>query len=260
MDHGHMHHHPEPVWDSNLLIGLLVFSIVYLLIIRFMDKKESEPTRITNLQIIAFFVACSLFFLTFGSPMAAHNHHYLSVHMLQMSVISFVVPPLLIYSLPYTFLKKLVSLIKYPIVGVLFFASIFCFYHVPPLFDWLMSSHFLHTISHIILFGAALIMWLPFTPRLAGQVLGKNERKYMNVMMWFVMPPCIFLFVMNMELYAMTQVQDHGKIFSNMIDQRLSGVIMILLHQLSMLTNMKANQLENALTNINVTKNTRWTS
>jgi cytochrome c oxidase assembly factor CtaG len=259
MEHGHMHH-PEPIWDIQLLFGFVLISIFYLLLTRYLNNKSEDSRTISKSQIVAFLSACFLFYLTFGSPMAAHNHHYLSVHMLQMSVISFIIPPLLIYSLPYALLKKLVSFLKYPIGGVLFFAFLFCLYHVPPVFDWLMTSHFLHIVSHVILFGAALIMWLPFSPKLANQVLGNSERKYMNFMMWFVMPPCIFLFVMNMELYAMTQVHDHGKIFSNMTDQRLSGAIMILLHQVSMLTNMKANKLEQNAAGMNVAENTRWSS
>jgi len=240
MDH-HMHH-TEPFWDINLLIGLLIISIIYLLGIRFLEQKFSHTALVSNSQIASFLIACTLFFLTFGSPMAAHTHHYLSIHMLQMSVLCFVIPPLLIYSLPHLYLKKIVVFMKYPIAGVITFALLFSVYHIPPVFDWMMSSHFIHILSHVLLFTSAAIMWLPLTPILVNEALGNQERKYLHYMMWLVMPPCIFLLVMNIEMYGMLHTHSHGKIFSNITDQRLSGVIMICLHQVSMYVNARANK------------------
>lgn len=239
----HMHPHinySESWWDMNLLIGLLATIIFYLLTIHLLENKYRGSIIISNSQIIVFLLACSIFYVSFGSPMATHSHHYLSVHMLQMSIISFVIPPMLIFSLPYIFLKKFVPLLKYPIFGVVFFAILFSSYHVPTAFNWLMSSHQLHIASHLILFGAAIMMWLPLTPVLVKKILGLNERKYMHYVMWFVMPPCIFLLIMNVELYALLDTPN--KLFSNLMDQRISGIIMISLHQLTMVANAWVNK------------------
>ncbi|MFC2947591.1 cytochrome c oxidase assembly protein [Virgibacillus sediminis] len=249
-------HHSEQIWNVNLLIGLLVISILYLLGIRFLEKR-SMKTVVKNDQIASFIVACSLIFLSFGSPMAMHSHHYLSIHMLQMSMLCFIIPPLLIYSLPLDYLKKRLQLFKFPLVGIISFASIFYFYHIPQVFDWMMSSQFVHILFHLLLFSAAIIMWLPLTPKLINEVLGDKRKRYLNYKMWLIMPPCMFLLVMNIEVYGIFQAHSHGKIFSNMMDQRLSGIIMIILHQLSIFVYSRPykrkNVNERALSQVNTT-------
>src|SRR5690625_2449569 len=64
-------------------------------------------SKMTSSQINYFITSVILLYIVTGSPLAAMGKHYLfSIHMLQHSILYFVIIPLFILSLPRAYIRK----------------------------------------------------------------------------------------------------------------------------------------------------------
>ena len=64
-------------------------------------------------KAILFFLSLALLFLIIGTPLAALSHLSFSLHMLQMSLLYFIIPPLILAGIPERLFEKL---LKIPII------------------------------------------------------------------------------------------------------------------------------------------------
>ncbi|SDH21677.1 putative membrane protein/putative membrane protein [Alteribacillus persepolensis] len=239
-----MSHHSS--WNIPLLLSLLALLFLYWLLIGFLKKRNHEQIQITKKRIYSFTAGCLLLFITFGSPLAYYSHTYLTIHMLQMSILCFIIPPLLIYGMPASaygtfiphFIKKLPSS-----TAALVFAFFFFLYHMPGIFNQVNTHHLTHIAYHALLFLSALLMWLPSLFHFITKGTGRPKKTYFSFMMLVTMPACVLLLFANHELYSIYQpVHGDERLFSAITDQRISGLLMIILHQLAMYAAAKLNQ------------------
>ena len=97
-------------WEWNFLLLVILSVIVF--VYSFLLKKYTTR-RLGNKQAILFFLSLALLFLIIGTPLAALSHLSFSLHMLQMSLLYFIIPPLILAGIPERLFEKL---LKIPII------------------------------------------------------------------------------------------------------------------------------------------------
>lgn len=234
-------------WNIPLLIITIVLALLYLII----TKKYTTGKK-------RFLLALLILYLCLGSPIYGLGHLLFSVHMTQMAVLCFFVPPLLIMGVPADMIKhryilSFSKLLKRPMIIMVLFSGLFAFYHIPIVFDTVMTSPILYIGYHALLMITALGMWSPLVSPLS-QYLPKEKRK--QYMYWsgaIILPACLLMVFAVQPLYksfhdpatwqaaldacfGLDHMEDMKKslgLLPTMTDQRLGGVIMLALHKLS---------------------------
>src|SRR5690625_4457397 len=117
------------VWNIPWFIGLICVTAIYIFFIK----------RYTNMQLkhgqpLLFFFCLCLMYVTLGSPLAAISHFSFSLHMIQMSILYFIVPPIFLLGIPEPLLqrlgktlvfKKASTFIFSPVISLSIFAILF---------------------------------------------------------------------------------------------------------------------------------------
>ncbi|KYG32365.1 cytochrome c oxidase assembly factor CtaG [Alkalihalobacillus trypoxylicola] len=159
------------LWTPELIIGLVILSCVYSLLINRWRKhfKNAEPVKLRQKLYFALFTIA--LYLGWGSPLYIAGHFMITLHMTQMVFAYFVAVPLFLLSMPKWFLKAIfdkLSKVRYskallfvwnPITAIFLFNGLFSFYHVPFMFDTLMQAPALHSLFQYGLFFSSLLMW-----------------------------------------------------------------------------------------------------
>lgn len=158
--------------------------------------------------------------------------------MLEQSLIYIVLPPLLLLGLPNRIKKlilylglryKWINFLKYPLIPLLLFNVLFSFYHVPFIFNTIVSNNILHNLTHIILTISALFMWIPLIPVTKELDRLSNIQKigYIFVAGMLLTPACALIIFSDEPFY--TVYYDAPQLFktlSSLEDQQAGGVIM----------------------------------
>ena len=126
----------------------------------------------TPFQRRAFVAATILLLVSADWPMhdIAEDHLY-SVHMLQHLLITFIVPPLFLLAMP-GWLARLLILedgfgarilrrLTHPVVAGLIFNGLVALTHWSSVVNWSAEFGAFHYGVHVVLFAAALAMWMP---------------------------------------------------------------------------------------------------
>jgi len=132
-------------------------------------------SKMSSGQTNYFLTAVILLYIVTGSPLAAIGKHYLlSAHMLQLSVLFFIVIPLFILSLPRAFIRKyfwnhrtqfLIRLFGKPWLTAVAFNGLLTLYFVPFVFNFLKSYPILMGLVQILLvINAFLVWWVIISP------------------------------------------------------------------------------------------------
>ena len=132
----------------------------------------SEKSIVTNFQKTAFLTAVLLLFLSADWPVhdVAEDHLY-SVHMFQHLVITFIVPPLFLLSIP-RWLAELVVLdsgrgsrilrrASHPVLAGVVFNALVALTHWGGIVQASADSGIFHYSVHLLLFVSAIFMWVP---------------------------------------------------------------------------------------------------
>ncbi|MFC0015209.1 cytochrome c oxidase assembly protein [Allobacillus sp. GCM10007490] len=163
------------MWNVPLLISLLIVSIVYVYTLK-------QFVKTFNKQPILFFVGLIVLYFTLGTPLAAFSHLSFSSHMLQMSVLYFIIPPLILFGIPNILYHRMLDISVFklirrlflpPIVSLIIFAGLLFLYHLPTTLHIFSLNPRFHEIYLVLLFFLSLRMWWPFV--LSDQ--SKEEKK-----------------------------------------------------------------------------------
>lgn len=95
----------EWVWNIPLLIGLAVFSMVYLYFLKLLPDSTAFRK-----QTLFFFFTLAILYFCIGSPFTQFSQLSFSLHMVQMSILYFIVPPLLLLGIPYPLYQRVIKL------------------------------------------------------------------------------------------------------------------------------------------------------
>ncbi|MCY9659423.1 cytochrome c oxidase assembly protein [Paenibacillus chondroitinus] len=159
------------LWSPVLFFILLVSAIGYLNLLAFFKKRLTNIEPVKLRHKIYFIIGLFLFYIANGGPLGVLAHHYLfSAHMVQQSLLLFIVPPLILLGIPkwlvravfpWKLNKKIAGIASNPILAILTFNGLLTLYHFPVIFDSLMSTQYywLGTLYELILFVTALQIW-----------------------------------------------------------------------------------------------------
>ncbi|MBB6447254.1 cytochrome c oxidase assembly protein [Bacillus benzoevorans] len=249
------------VWNIPLLLGLVFFSMIYLYFLRLLPDSTAFYK-----QTLLLFLALSLFYIMVGSPFAQLSHLSFSLHMLQMSIMYFVVPPLILLGIPYplfqrvinhSLLRKISRLLPPPMVSLILFAMLFTMYHMPVVLNY-TTQHVLWQNSYVFLmFALSFSMWRPLTDPNPKQRLTKKQMKLYGFHSGLILMPACLLFILNIfsgQIHNpfLAQITAHlclplqmssfdilPPFFNSKIDQFIAGILMLAVHKFSIMTSVR---------------------
>jgi putative membrane protein len=220
------------LWNPILFLTIILLFYGYILYIKRNLKTKVMPIK----KIISFSLGLILFYIALGSPLHLLGDSYLfSAHMLQQSLVYIFVPPLLLIGLlderneGWLKNRRLISFLKKPLVLLIIFNSLFSFYHIPIIFEFLVGNTLLHFISHILLTIFAFLMWIPIIPLFKELESLTEIQKIGYIFAGGVLltPACALIIFADTPLYP-TYMTDQPlfSILPPLDDQELGGIIM----------------------------------
>ena len=185
------------MWNTSLLAGLTCIAVLYsLLVHRWTEQKMYHK------QPLFFFFSLGLLYLTIGSPLTAISHLSFSLHMIQMSILYFVVPPILLMGIPSTLFHRILKIptvnkIKKwflpPRITLMVFAVLFFIYHLPVVLNIFSQDSFIHSVYIFLLLILSFSMWWPLvSPDLRQRFYLAEKKRYVFLSGVLLMPACLF--------------------------------------------------------------------
>lgn len=235
-------------WNYQLNLVFLAIGILYVWLTGPFRKRFPEAEPVPGWRKLCFLSGLILYFFALGSPLNLMAHELFSMHMMQMSLLYFAVPPLLLLGMPAYLLRPVVTLkgvrgvIRFftkPLISLFFFNGTFSFYHVPAVFDAIMKEHAWHNLSHGILLFAALCMWWPVVSPLPEwdhmKPIPKLGFIFANGIL--LTPACAMITFTNIVLYqSYMEMSQVFPVMSPLHDQQLGGVIMKIMQEIVYIT------------------------
>lgn len=145
------------------------YFLISLLLCYWYFRKVVPFYQLKNNQVKFFICAIILLYIVKGSPVGTIAKHYLfSAHVLQLSVIFFIIIPLFILSLPTNFLRKyfwhhrtrlFVGVFAHPWLNAILFNGLLTVYFIPSVFNTIKGNIYFMSVSQVVLIGLAFLMW-----------------------------------------------------------------------------------------------------
>ncbi|KPC71031.1 hypothetical protein ADL26_15760 [Thermoactinomyces vulgaris] len=235
-------------WDYKLNIVFLAIGILYVWLTGPFRKRFKDAELVPGWKKFCFLSGLIIYFFALGSPLNLMAHELFSMHMMQMSLLYFAVPPLLLLGMPAYLLRPVVNLkvvrgiIRFftkPLFSVFFFNGLISFYHVPVVFDKIMKEHLLHNLSHGILLFAALCMWWPIIGPIPEwdriKPIPKLGLIFANGIL--LTPACAMITFTDVVLFqSYMEMSQVFPVMSPIHDQQLGGVIMKIMQEIVYIT------------------------
>lgn len=227
-------------WNYKLNILFVLVGALYLLITGpWRDKfKDAQPVPVT--KKVVFLLGLMAYYFAVGGPLALLASELFSMHMFKMSIEFFVVPPLLLWGIPmylykaifrWTRIDKLLNFFGGPIISLFFFNGMIWLYHMPAIFDTIMTNKLLHDGAHILMLFAAICTWwpimapIPEMDRLSTKPLLKMALIVGNGIL--LTPACAIITFTDIVLFEkFSEMSQLAPILSPIHDQQLGGVVM----------------------------------
>lgn len=163
---------PFANWDLQIAWILIAVGMVYLLLVADPIRRRFFPqsTPVAEYRKALFVLGLMVYYLAAGSPITWLAMRMFSMHMLEMSLFYFMMPPLLVLGIPdylwrpvinIPVFKQIHAFLTRPLISLFFFNAMISIYHVPVVFDTIMNNSNLHMISHALLLYGSLCMWWP---------------------------------------------------------------------------------------------------
>jgi len=235
------------VWNIPLLTGLIGLAVLYACLV-----KIYTNIKIHHKQPLLFFLCLGILYVTLGSPLSALSHLSFSFHMMQMSILYFIIPPLFLLGIPEPFpkiMKRINKLFLPPLAALYTFAFLFLMYHLPVVLTFLSKNTFVHNGYLVVLLVMSFIMWRP--------IVKDQNKRYALLSGLLLMPACV-LFILtafigglnNPFLAQMTanlcispsQLSSLHILpppFNTGLDQIMAGILMIVMHKFALFVTVR---------------------
>lgn len=156
-------------------------------------------------------------------------------HMIEHMVMALVVPPLMLYGIPWWLLRRIVlpimpvvRFLTKPLVALLLFNAVLAAMHVPNVIELMVTNELAHFLIHAVFLLSAFIMWwpvmgpIPDIPRLAPfQRMG-----YLFLQSLVPTIPASFLTLTETPIYSVYETMPRLWGFEVLADQTVAGLIM----------------------------------
>lgn len=200
------------LWNPDIIVLCAILIIGYYALIKVFvkDIPGSEPVSIK--QQVLFILGVLVIYIGKGSPVYLLGHILFSIHMVEMTFVYLLAPPLLIMGIPHwayesmlkpKVIRGIFTFLTRPVITLLLFNALFTFYHFPMIFDFIMASKELKALSTLALFFAAILMWWPILNPLPDNKQLSDLRKVGYIILNGILltPACAYLFLSSTELY-----------------------------------------------------------
>ncbi|MEH7413702.1 cytochrome c oxidase assembly protein [Neobacillus drentensis] len=245
------------VWNIPLMAGLFGIGAIYVALLRSQTELKIHPT-----QPVLFFLSLFLFYLTIGSPLATLNHLLFSLHMIQMSVLFFVIPPLFLLGIPETNTPVIKELRISPFAALVAFAILLFFYHLQAVLTFLTLNPFIHNSYLFLLLILSFMIWRP--------IVREQNKQFAFLSGILLLPACsqlilsgLFGSVTNPLLGGMmatlcitpaglSSLGIFPSAFNTRVDLIIAGVLMMGMHKFALLLTAR---LKNKVVERDLTEN-----
>lgn len=255
------------MWSTSLFACLIVFAVIYSWLVHHFTEQ-----KIYHKQPLLFFSGLALLYITLGSPITALSHLSFSLHMIQMSILFFVIPPILILGIPNRLLNTFVHIravnlllkgLRQSRMALFIFATLFLLYHIPVILNAFSQHSFIHNSYLFLLLILSFSMWWPLaSPIPEHRFHRRNRKKYVFLSGMLLMPACLLFifsaFIDGTNNPFMSQLMVHLCIpaetnsltilpppFNTKYDQASAGLLMLGIHKLSLMTTGKVGKAKN---------------
>ncbi|MGM0974758.1 MAG: cytochrome c oxidase assembly protein [Bacillota bacterium] len=245
------------MWNTPLLVSLTGIAVLYVLLVnRFTDIK------IYHKQPLFFFISLGLLYLTIGSPLTTISHLSFSLHMIQMSILFFIVPPIFLLGIPLNLFQRIWKIpmanriskwFLTPKISLIVFAVLFLMYHLPVFLNVFSQNPFVHNGYIYLLLLLSFSMWWPIvSPDLKQRFCEVRKKRYAFLSGVLLMPACL-LFVFSALIEGvnnpfLSQITSHlctpsqsislnilPAPFNTKYDQAMAGFIMLGIHKVTLM-------------------------
>lgn len=246
-------------------IPLLGFFFCIFCLYGFLSKRKSISSFL-SLQPLLFIIGLTLLYVMIGSPLTPISHLSFSFHMIQMSVLYFIIPPLLLLGIPESLYDKINHLTNFkkvkikwipPNLALYMFAGLFLLYHLPIVLQ-LLSQHAALQSSYIyLLFSLSFSMWWPIaSPKVKQRLSTKQKKQYTFLSGWLIMPACLLFiitafvdggnnpFIAELTVHLCMPADSNTFTvlpppFNTKYDQITAGICMMGLHKLGLMMTLR---------------------
>ncbi len=200
------------LWNPDIIVLCTILIIGYYALIKVFinDIPGSEPVSVK--QQVLFISGVLVIYIGKGSPVYLLGHILFSVHMVEMTFVYLLAPPLIIMGIPRwayenmlrpKVIRKIFSVLTLPVVTLLLFNAMFTFYHFPSIFDYVYTNKELHALVSLALFFAAFLMWWPILNPLPDKNKLSDLRKIGYIILNGILltPACAYIFLSDTVLY-----------------------------------------------------------
>lgn len=245
------------VWNMPLLVIFIGIAILYSFLVHHLTEL-----KFYHKQPLFFFFGIGLIYVTIGSPLTTISHLSFSLHMIQMSILYFVIPPMLLLAIPNnlfkwirksTVINELSKWTLSPRLALIIFSILFFMYHLPAFLKIFSLDSYIHNGYMILLFLLSLCMWWPFvSPDPKKRIIGKKKKQYVVLSGVLLLPACLFFIfsalINGINNPFLTQITAHLCIpsksisfnilpppFNTKYDQVMAGFIMLGIHKMALM-------------------------
>jgi putative membrane protein len=160
------------LWHPELMVATVMLAVAYLEVVGPLRSRFAGAQPVPWSDRAAFLGALLAVYAAQGSPLELLGNVYLfSAHMLQLVLLVFVAPPLLLRGLPPWLLRPVarhlpvLRWLTHPVRALALFIVVFSVYLIPPLTEAALGSGPLYFLEHLITLVLALGMWWPLLSR-----------------------------------------------------------------------------------------------
>lgn len=164
--------HPfTDLWHPGVLLFTVALQAAYLLAIGPLQRRYGWGPAPSIARQVSFLLGLSLIYLSEGTPLHVLAETYLfSAHMLQHTVLTMILPPLVLMGLPDWIVRPLFRApvlgailrgLSRPLPALLVFNLVYSLWHIPGLYQAALYNHDLHYVQHALLVPTAILTWWP---------------------------------------------------------------------------------------------------
>jgi len=202
------------VWtfiSPELLVFVVLISALYLYATR---AREDRPSPVSGRRKALFIAGMGLFYVGWGGPLNVLGHFLFGAHMLKMSILYLAMPPMILLGIPADWfrtllkpraIKMVVAFFTHPLLALILFNGLFSLYHLPLVFDRIMSDYWLHAGVHLLLEIAAFFMWWPVVAPVPemDRLHGLLKMGYILANGILITPACAMIIFADTPLYKL---------------------------------------------------------
>ena len=253
------------LWNMPLLACLICLAAIYVYAV-----ASYTNIKFYQKQPLLYFLSLGIMYLTFGSPFETISHLSFSLHMLQMSILYFIISPLFLLGIPDALIQsirehsltKRVSKYILPSKAALYaFGAMFLMYHFPVVLTFLARTDFVHNGYLFVLLLLSFRMWQPITvPDPKKHHSQEQKKRYLFLSGLVIMPACLLFIItafiggMNnpllseltanlcispSQLSQLSSLDILPSSFNTRLDQMFAGVLMLGMHKFGVILTVR---------------------